>query len=303
MRRSRWARVWLRPRWFSVRQANDDGQHGVRREERDRRPARRPGRRAARARRPGPTPTASLTSRLGTSSRRRRGTVCSETTHSPTVRPKPSTSTASTANGTPHWRAAWTCRLTSRGAHVAQVDLDAPVGQRRGGAGERDEQHVAREADQPAAERDRGRQHHLPGAAAYDEDREQRADRGPEGVDDEVVDVEEPVGAGVEVPDAGLLGELDEQRERRTRRGSRPPRRGAGSPGGSSRAARTAGRSARSAGTPVLGAGPAARRAAGRGSAPASRAPAAGCPCTGRCGPPASAAACRSRSPARRPPR
>ena len=87
------------------------------------------------------------------------------------------------------------------------------VGQRGRGAGERDEQDVAREADQPAAERDRGREHDLPGAAAYDEDREQRADRRAERVDDEVVDVEEPVGAGVEVPDAGLLGELDEQRQ------------------------------------------------------------------------------------------
>ena len=97
--------MWLRPRWSSVRQANADGQHGVRREQRDRDRAddgleRREHEDRADAGRELDQPAGQRAAGAGA------GTVCSETTSSPTVRPKPSTSTASTANGTPHWSAA-----------------------------------------------------------------------------------------------------------------------------------------------------------------------------------------------------
>src|SRR5699024_3003514 len=52
---------------------------------------------------------------------------------------------------------------------------------------------------------------------AQQEQAGQGSEDGAEGVDDEVVDVEDSVGAGVESPDSGQLREFDERRGGQTR--------------------------------------------------------------------------------------
>ncbi len=112
------------------------------------------GRSASPRAKTGPRPAASLTTRCGTSSQRRRPWVRSETTSSPTVRPEPSTSTASSANGTLH------CSSTCRSRHVRQVedvDVDDAQTQRDRGADRDHEDRVAGHPHQPTAPGDPAR--------------------------------------------------------------------------------------------------------------------------------------------------
>ena len=187
------------------------------------------------------------------------------------------------------------------GPSPEQVGEEEPaVGQRRACSEHRDEEHVAHEADQPAAEARCGSADDVRPPAAYEQQRQQGADGRAQRVDHQVVDVEEPVGAVVEVPDAGALGELDQQRD------PEPEGGGDDDTAVQHRADEVAERDEQQHVEGDLQ----ERRVAEQRRGPvvrqpdqsrASRTAAAGCPGTGRCPRPASGAACRSTAPARRP--
>ena len=109
-------------------------------------------------------------------------------------------------------------RVRGRALVLGEDQVAAQQG-RRGRAGQHHEEHVARRPREPAPRRHRGRQRPTgraepatpPGGVRGGE---HGAEERAQGVGQQVVDVEQPVGAGVDAPHAGELGDLDEQRHR-----------------------------------------------------------------------------------------